>query len=614
MSAHTPRISVIVPVHDVEAHVGACIASLRAQTMGDFEALVIDDGSTDNSVARTNEAIGDDPRFRLIRQENRGLSGARNTGLDAARGEFVAFLDSDDRFAPAFLERMHAALVADGGGWVACAISLTFPDGTAFDHSAIHGAPEVQPGPARRVALDDCPRIVRHFPSAWNKLYRRDLIDGLRFPEGTWFEDHEFFWALVARAGHLLYLPEPLYLHARARPGQITGADDERVFEQFAVLERLAGLVRDSGAARPEAGLARLATRLIHERAEVLRNPGRRARFMRAAAEFLGRHGLDYSADWDPDISAAPGLVMADVLPLSVTLHGPGADPALAAATLRALEAQSMVDFELLSDDPAVAAQGHLGNGARITPLASDQAPDQARGRYLVPLRAGDQPARDCFKVWLNGMERLGAAVGVSGHECGTWERGHYRPPITAADALGAGAAPVPPSGGMLPLSPHAALRLEAEPGARIVRRDLAGGMAAPPDTAPLGAQAALLAQLHAAGGCAVFSFPALAIPPRPERGASPFALARGVRAARGTPFFADLPEGWEVVMLARGVQSMLNAAPGRGARLWLAAQAALAARLSGLRPQPGLPADQHVSPHLRRALGLAGVAETGAV
>ncbi|HHX90946.1 MAG TPA: glycosyltransferase family 2 protein, partial [Paracoccus sp.] len=424
MSAHAPRISVIVPVHDVEAHVGACIASLRAQTMGDFEALVIDDGSTDDSAARAVEAIAGDPRFRLIRQENRGLSGARNTGLDAARGAFVAFLDSDDQFAPAFLERMHAALVADGGGWVACAIRLTYPDGTAFDHSAIHGAPELRPGPARRVALEDCARIVRHFPSAWNKLYRRDLIDGLRFPEGTWFEDHEFFWALVARAGHLLYLPEPLYLHARARPGQITGADDERVLEQFAVLERLAGLVRDSGAAQPEEGLARLATRLIHERAEVLHNPGRRARFMRMAAAFLGHHGLDYSAEWDPDISAAPGLVIAGVLPLSVTLHSLGADPALTAATLRALEAQSMVDFELLSDDPAIAAQGHLGNGARITPLAPGDVLAQAQGRYLVTLRAGDQPARDCFKVWLNGMERLGAALGVSGHECGTWERG----------------------------------------------------------------------------------------------------------------------------------------------------------------------------------------------
>ena len=82
----TPSISVIVPVYNVHAHVGAAIASLRAQTWGDFEALVIDDGSTDGSGELARAAIGDDPRFRLITQANRGLSGARNTGLDAAIG------------------------------------------------------------------------------------------------------------------------------------------------------------------------------------------------------------------------------------------------------------------------------------------------------------------------------------------------------------------------------------------------------------------------------------------------------------------------------------------------------------------------------------------------
>lgn len=600
MTMQAPCISVIVPVYNVAAHVGACIASLRAQSLQDFEVLVIDDGSCDDSGARAVEAIGGDARFRVIRQENRGLSGARNTGLEAARGDFIAFLDSDDQFAPEFLARMHGALVEDGGDWAACAIALCFPGGAETAHSAIHGAPVLQPGPARRVPLDDCTEIARHFPSAWNKLYRRSLIGDLRFTEGTWFEDHEFFWALAARAGHLLYLPESLYRHARDRPGQITGADDDRVFEQFAVLERLAVLVRGSGAENPGEGLARLASRLVHERAGVLCCHERRARFLEAAADFFARHDMSFSPFWDADISVALGIAMGGGVPLSVTLLAEGADSAAIAATLHALEAQTMPDFELLSDDPSLLARQHLANGAPVRPLPD--MPGQARGQYLVNLRAGDQPVADCFRVWLNGMERLGAALGVSGFESGSWEAGHFQNALTIPEVFAPDTTDIPPSGGMLALTPPRALRLHPEPSARIIRRDLAATAASP----PLAAQADLLEQARAAGGCACFPFPALAILPRAWPGGTPLALARAIRAARGAPPFGDLPTGWEVVILARGVQAAMQAADGRGARLWLQVSAALAARLYGLRPDPGLPADQLIAPRLCRLLGLS--------
>lgn len=93
-----PTVSVIVPVYNVERYVAATIASVLAQTYEDFELLLVDDGSTDRSV----EIIGgfDDPRMRLIRQRNRGLAGARNTGIRNAQGRYLAFLDSDDLWEP----------------------------------------------------------------------------------------------------------------------------------------------------------------------------------------------------------------------------------------------------------------------------------------------------------------------------------------------------------------------------------------------------------------------------------------------------------------------------------------------------------------------------------
>ncbi|MCC5969917.1 MAG: glycosyltransferase family 2 protein [Pararhodobacter sp.] len=596
MSMDAPGISVIVPVYNVAAHVGACIDSLRAQSLTDFEALVIDDGSTDGSGEVALEAIAGDPRFRLIRQANRGLSGARNTGLEAARGEFIAFLDSDDQFAPGFLAQMYAALVADGGDWVACAITLCFPDGTGRPHSALHGSPDPQPGPARRVLFDDATAIARHFPSAWNKLYRRSLIGALRFREGTWFEDHEFFWALAARTRHMLYLPEPLYRHTRARPGQITGADDDRVFEQFAVLERLAGLVRASGAARADEGFARLASRLIHERAGVLRQPGRRARFLQQAGAFFDEHAITFAPFWDEDISAALGLVMRGTLPLSISLPTQAATPGAMAETLAALEAQHMPDFELLTDEPSLLAHGHLANGARVQPLSAP-----AQGLYRVALRPGDQPVAGCFKVWLNGMERLEAALGLSGFEQGRWEGGFFQPALQTPEPFGDEAASITPSGGMLALTPERALRLHPEPAARILRRDLVDR----PGGGVLAAQAELLVQAQAAGAVAYFPFPALAVPSRAWPGGTPLALALAVRAARNTAPVADLPRGWEAVIFARGMQAMLQATDGRVAKLWVVARAALVARLFGLRPLSGQPVDRLTSPHLRRALGL---------
>ena len=104
MTAHTPLISVIVPVYNQEAYVAACIGSLRAQTMDDAEMIVVDDGSTDDSVRVMRNAIAGDARFTIVEQTNQGVAVARNTGLDMARGTWVCFIDPDDEFARGRIE------------------------------------------------------------------------------------------------------------------------------------------------------------------------------------------------------------------------------------------------------------------------------------------------------------------------------------------------------------------------------------------------------------------------------------------------------------------------------------------------------------------------------
>src|SRR5690349_8686628 len=92
-----PRLSVVVPVYNVERYLDECLASLAAQQVADFEAILIDDGSTDGSAAIAQAYADRDPRFRLISQPNAGLGAARNAGIALAQGEFLAFLDSDDK-------------------------------------------------------------------------------------------------------------------------------------------------------------------------------------------------------------------------------------------------------------------------------------------------------------------------------------------------------------------------------------------------------------------------------------------------------------------------------------------------------------------------------------
>ena len=111
-----PAVSVIIPAYNAEAFVGRTLASLRAQTFTDFEAIVVDDGSKDATAGLVQTVVDADPRFRLIRQANAGVAPARNRALAEARGKYVANLDSDDLWRPQFLERTIAALEAGGEG------------------------------------------------------------------------------------------------------------------------------------------------------------------------------------------------------------------------------------------------------------------------------------------------------------------------------------------------------------------------------------------------------------------------------------------------------------------------------------------------------------------
>ncbi len=132
-----PRVSVVVPAFNVAPYVDDCLASVRAQTLHDWECIVVDDGSTDGTAQRVRQHA--DPRIRLIGQPNSGVSAARNAGLAQARGSYVHFLDGDDRLHPQALQRLSAeldanprALAAYGSVWA------IFEDGSSYPQKPLH--------------------------------------------------------------------------------------------------------------------------------------------------------------------------------------------------------------------------------------------------------------------------------------------------------------------------------------------------------------------------------------------------------------------------------------------------------------------------------------------
>lgn len=505
-----PLISIIVPVYNVQDHVGACLISLQKQVFRDFEVIVIDDGSTDQSGARARMAVPDDPRFRFVHQENRGLSCARNRGLDLARGDFVAFVDSDDTVSPDYLARLHQALEAGQADWAACGIRFRDSRGTVATHSAIHDAPALFSHAAiHRYPLQDWNDIIRHFPSAWNKLYRRRLIADLRFDEGTWFEDHTFFYRVAKRTDHLLHVPEPLYIQTRNRAGQITGADDARVFEQFDVLETMWQVMQAPpvpGRETPKTGAGRafsnISSRLLYERSFALHAPDRRAEFARAARDWLAAHNLDYTPDWDISVQHSWALEMAGEVPVSIVLPWNGQSAAFLTKTLDSLSggnaspgreilivcdnAHAMEDARRLATGCPVAQVLH--NSGSGVGAARNHGLAAARGRYVCFIDAGDVMIGDSLQHWVETMLRHDADFGVARYRFGA--------PDTFAVAVGehSGFHDLPKAPprlsrtGLMGMGPDAAhletvqptpatpaqmaLALDACPSAKIFRRD----------------------------------------------------------------------------------------------------------------------------------------------
>ena len=138
-------VSIIVPVYNVAPYLREALDSIVNQTYKDLEILIIDDGSTDGSSAICEEYASKDPRIRLIHQSNKGLSGARNTGLEHATGDYVAFIDSDDSVSPVFIESLVNAMTSSSASIAVCKFSIINTSGSMTGVAASSLIPSIDP-------------------------------------------------------------------------------------------------------------------------------------------------------------------------------------------------------------------------------------------------------------------------------------------------------------------------------------------------------------------------------------------------------------------------------------------------------------------------------------
>ena len=204
-----PKISVIVPVYKVEQYLPRCLDSILAQSYDNLEIICVNDGSPDNSLAILEQYAARDSRIRVISRENGGLSAARNTGLDAATGELLMFVDSDDFLKPHMAEAMLHSLEEHKADLVNCQFVRYHSEGDTRSRGYSH--PPLVCGRERALwlLLED-KQVTNH---VWRNLYKRALFQNIRFPEGKVFEDIVTTPQIFLKAEKFVFLQEELYCY-----------------------------------------------------------------------------------------------------------------------------------------------------------------------------------------------------------------------------------------------------------------------------------------------------------------------------------------------------------------------------------------------------------------
>ncbi len=221
-----PKVSVIVPVYNVEEYLERCLDSLVNQTLKDIEIIIVNDGSTDGSKEKIQKYINTYKNIVYLEKENGGLSSARNYGIPYAKGEYIGFVDSDDYVELTMYEKMYNKAIEEKSDMVECDFIWEYPNKKREDIGKVYSN--------KKEAIVEA-RVV-----AWNKIIKKDIIEKTKitFPEGLRYEDIEFFYKLVPHLNKISFVKE-VFVHYIQRESSIANTQNERTGEIFKIWENV---------------------------------------------------------------------------------------------------------------------------------------------------------------------------------------------------------------------------------------------------------------------------------------------------------------------------------------------------------------------------------------
>lgn len=209
------KISIIVPVYNVEEYLPRCIDSILAQTFVDFELILVNDGSSDSCPNICDKYASEDSRILVIHQKNGGLSSARNAGLVVAKGTYIGFVDSDDWIEKDMYEYLYDLITVRNAEIVECDYKIIYSDGVDSRNSG---------------EIVECTNIEalehylegRYFRTVvWNKLYKKEILTNITFPVGKLYEDGYFTYKVFYECNKIVYANSPKYNYDNTRQNNI---------------------------------------------------------------------------------------------------------------------------------------------------------------------------------------------------------------------------------------------------------------------------------------------------------------------------------------------------------------------------------------------------------
>lgn len=227
-------ISVIIPVYNAEDYIDTPLRSLLKQSFQNFEVILVNDGSTDNSVDVIRKIIKTNTRFKIINQKNSGPGSARNKGVSEAKGQYISFLDSDDYFEPNFLEEMYKVAVDEDADIVVCDFDKVNIDGSSI---------KVYKSKLKKTidnitAFKDILQSENLTSISANKIFRKKLFDKVTYPTGIIInEDVATIYRLILKANKVAFVSKVLFHYVQIEGSSMNGFNYNKLIDRLKVAE-----------------------------------------------------------------------------------------------------------------------------------------------------------------------------------------------------------------------------------------------------------------------------------------------------------------------------------------------------------------------------------------